>query len=56
MSQLHVVVVASQLHVDVDVAVNMGMCIPKDALKEEANKDHQVLDNISHDVLYNYIN
>ena len=45
-----------------DAAVNMGLCIPKEALKEAANKelaqaeDHQVvLVNISHDVLSNYI-
>ena len=37
------------------------MCIPKEALKEEANKeraqaeDHQVLDKISHDVLWDCI-
>ena len=53
-------VAASLSHVD--VAINMEMCIPKEALKEEANKelaqanDHQVLDIISHDILSNSIN
>ena len=50
---------ASQSHVD--LAVNMGMCIPNAALKG-ANKelaqakDHQVLDNIPHGVLSDYTN
>lgn len=53
-------VAASLSHTD--VAINMEMCIPVEALKEEANKefaqagDHQVLDNISHDVLPDYTN